>query len=175
MFCVVQSNAVKDLISIWVHFLRKTVHCKLLTCKNNQYCALNSRKTSLAWLIYQLWKQDCITSNPFARWSWFSNVCINAVKVFVTCPQSASSLPIHILYSVLVMLVQAVPVLSISLEVNQLVPQFKNKTELLETWSKKQNLQSVYRVVCDLEGEIFYVCFTAVEFRPLNTQITPNI
>lgn len=69
------------------------------------------------------------------------------------------------------MLVQAVPVLSISLEVNQLVPQFKNKTELLETWSKKQNLQSVYRVVCDLEGEIF--CFTAVEFRLLNTQITP--
>lgn len=53
------------------------------------------------------------------------------------------------------MLVQAVPVLSISLEVNQLVPQFKNKTELLETWSKKQNLQSVYRVVCDLEREIF--------------------
>lgn len=52
---------------------------------------------------------------------------------------------------------------------------FKNKTELLETWSKKQNLQSVYRVVCDLEGEIFYVCFTAVEFRLLNTQITPNI
>lgn len=54
MFCVVQSNAFKDLISIWVHFLRKRVHCKLLTCKNNQYCALNSRKTSLAWLIYQL-------------------------------------------------------------------------------------------------------------------------
>lgn len=67
------------------------------------------------------------------------------------------------------MLVQAVPVLSISLEVNQLVPQFKNKTELLETWRKKQNLQSVYRVVCDLEGKIFYVCFTAVEFRLLNT------
>lgn len=40
------------------------------------------------------------------------------------------------------MLSQAVPVLSISLEVKQLVPQFKNKTELLETWSKKQNLQS---------------------------------
>lgn len=73
------------------------------------------------------------------------------------------------------MLVQAVPVLSISLEVNQLVPQFKNKTELLETWSKKQNLQSVYRVVCDLEREIFYVCFTAVEFRLLNTQVTPML
>lgn len=39
------------------------------------------------------------------------------------------------------MLSQAVPVLSISLEVKQLVPQFKNKTEL-ETRSKKQNLQS---------------------------------
>lgn len=93
----------------------------------------------------------------------------------MTCPQSASSLPVHILYSVLVILVQAVPVLSISLEVNQLVPQFKNKPELLETWSKKQNLQSVYRIVCDLEGEIFYVCFTAVEFRLLNTQITPYV
>lgn len=73
------------------------------------------------------------------------------------------------------MLVQAVPVLTISLEVNQLVPQFKNKTELLETWSKKQNLQSIYRVVCDLEREIFYVRFTAFELRLLNTQVTPNV
>lgn len=55
------------------------------------------------------------------------------------------------------MLSQAVPVLSISLEVNQFVSQFKNKTELLETWSKKQNLRSVYWVVCDLGGEIFHV------------------
>lgn len=36
------------------------MHCKLLTCKNNQYCALNSRKTHFAWLIYQLRKQDRI-------------------------------------------------------------------------------------------------------------------
>lgn len=60
------------------------------------------------------------------------------------------------------MLSQAVPVLSISLEVNQIVSQFKIKTELLETCSKKQNLQSVYRVVCDLGGKsfmYFYCCW----------------
>lgn len=71
------------------------------------------------------------------------------------------------------MLSQAVPVLSICSEVNQLVSQFKNKTELLETWSKKQNLQSVYGVVCDSGGNLSCI-FPAVEFRLLNTQITPN-